>query len=305
MSAATNVRLLVTLGLAGTFAPGTGAASPADTQSLTWDEPRVHFVVRDRVERATRTRIAVEQPSTADDPCRDRGWDDDRYTFCEVRDHAMPAGPLTVDAGPNGGIRVEASDRGDILVRAIVTAQAPGEEAAEQIASGIEVQASGGRVAATGPSTGPREGWSVGYRISVPRHTDLDLSATNGGIAIADVSGTVRFRTSNGGVRLAGVGGDVRGETRNGGVSVTLTGDRWEGTGLDVETANGGVTVSIPEGYNAELDARTVNGGVRVEVPVTVQGELAPRRGIVTTLGAGGAPLRMRTRNGALRIRRR
>ena len=62
--------------------------------------------------------------------------------------------------------------------------------------------------------------------------------------------------------------------TRNGGLNVTLSGDRWDGEGLDVETSNGGVTVTIPDGYNAELETRTVNGGLRIDFPITVQGEL-------------------------------
>jgi hypothetical protein len=38
---------------------------------------------------------------------------------------------------------------------------------------------------------------------------------------------------------------------------------------------------------------------------VTVQGELSSRRGITTTLGSGGAPVRVRTTNGGVRINRR
>jgi len=243
------------------------------------------------------------QPS--DNPCRDTGWDDDRYRACEVREYTMPAGALTVQAGRNGGIRVEGTDRTDIGIQAIVSAQARDEADAKRLVSGVEVQAGSGRVTATGPPTGSREHWSVSYRISVPRSTDLDLEANNGGITINGVAGTIRFETTNGGVRLTDVGGDVRGETRNGGLNVTLNGSQWEGTGLDVETSNGGVTLTIPEGYNAELTTRTVNGGFRSDYPLTIQGELSPRRGVTTTLGSGGPPLSLRTTNGGVRIHRR
>ena len=79
----------------------------------------------------------------------------------------------------------------------------------------------------------------------------------------------------------------------------------WEGAGLDVQTSNGGVTLNIPEGYNAELTTRTVNGGFRSDYPMTIQGELSPRRGISTTLGSGGPPVNVRTTNGGVRITRR
>jgi len=254
------------------------------------------------------SRGSIDQGSIGDDPCRERDrWDDDYYRHCEVRDQRLPAGPLTVDAGNNGGIRVEGWDGSDILVRAVVQASARQEADAKRLAGEVEVQAGGGRVSARGPDrgNGSREWWSVSYRISVPRRSDLDLNASNGGITIANVAGTIRFDTNNGGVRLSDVGGAVNGRTRNGGVRIALGGNHWDGEGLDVETSNGGVTLSIPDPYNAQLETRTVNGGFRFDYPLTITGELSPRRGITTALGSGGAPLRVRTTNGGLRIERR
>jgi hypothetical protein len=247
--------------------------------------------------------------NSGDDPCRDndRRDNDDYYRHCEVREQRLPAGPLTVDAGRNGGIRVDGWDGNDILVRAIVQVSGRDEAGAKQLASGVEVRAGGGHVSATGPERGNngREWWSVSYRISVPRRTDLDLRANNGGITIDAVAGTIRFETSNGGVRLADLGGAVTGRTSNGGLRVLLGGSQWDGEGLDVETSNGGVTLSIPEPYNAQLETRTVNGGFRFDYPLTLTGELSPRRGIFTAIGAGGPPVRVRTTNGGLRIERR
>ena len=293
-----SLRFVFTLGLVGLV--GFAAAPSAQTR----DRDRIRIRTVDRSANRVVERINVEQ-ARDDDPCRDRGWDDNYYTFCEVRDQTLAAGPLNVDAGRNGGIRVEGWDRNEVQVRAIVQTHARSESDAKQLASGVQIVTGSGRVSSTGPSTDQREWWSVSYRISVPRRTDLDLSANNGGITIRDVSGTIRFDTTNGGVTLAGLGGDVRGETRNGGLTVQLDGQRWDGAGLDVETTNGGVTLAIPDGYNADLTTGTVNGGFRSDVPMTIQGELSPRRGLSTTLGSGGAPVRVRTTNGGLRINRR
>ena len=240
------------------------------------------------------------------DPCRDNNFGDRDYErFCEVRESTMPAGPLNVDAGQNGGISIEGWDRNEIRVRAVVQASARESADARTLAGQVQVQTGGGRVYATGPDNGRREWWSVSYRINVPRKNDLDLRASNGGITIIGVSGNMRFDTTNGGVKLQDIGGRVNGETRNGGLNVTLSGSRWDGEGLDVETSNGGVTVSIPEGYNAEFETRTVNGGLRIDFPITVQGELTGRRGLSTTLGAGGPLIRARTTNGGVTVRRR
>ena len=251
-------------------------------------------------------RFAEMQVGTDGDPCRNyNDRDDDYFQHCEVRESTLPPGPLNVDAGQNGGVSVEAWDRNEIRVRAIVRGSARDEARARDIASQVQVQSGGGRVYATGPNLERREWWSVSYRVNVPRNNDLDLSATNGGITIVGVNGNMRFDTTNGGVRLQDIGGRVNGETRNGGLDVRLGGSRWEGEGLDVATSNGGVTLSIPDGYNAELETRTVNGGLRIDFPITVQGELNSRRGITTTLGAGGPPIRARTTNGGVKINRR
>ena len=78
------------------------------------------------------------------------------------------AGPsaLTVDAGQNGGISVEAWDRNDVRVRAIVRTTARTDERTRQLASGVQIQSGGGRVSATGPDTERRENWSVSYRVN-------------------------------------------------------------------------------------------------------------------------------------------
>ena len=241
-----------------------------------------------------------------DDPCRDNGRDRDSYQHCEVREESMAASPLTVDAGSNGGIRVVAWDQNSIRVQAVVQARASEESRARELAQSVQLMVGGGRVSATGPeNSNRRESWSVSYRINVPRRNDLDLRANNGGITIDGVSGNIRFDTNNGGVKLSSLAGMVRGETHNGGLDVALTGQRWDGDGIDVETTNGGVTLSIPDGYNAQLETRTENGGFKVNFPLTIQGELSMQRGITTTLGSGGPTVRVRTTNGGLKIERR
>ena len=293
-----NFRFAFTLTLAG------AVALAANVSGQATDQDRIRIKLTDRIVTRVATQ-AVAWQSFNEDPCRDAGWDDEYYRTCEVREESLPAGPLTVDAGRNGGIQVEGWEKNEIRIRAVVSANARSEADAKRLAAEVQVQAGGGKVTSTGPSTGGREWWSVSFRINVPRTNDLDLNANNGGVSISGVTANIRFQTTNGGVRLTDLGGDVRGETRNGGLNVMLSGNRWDGTGLDVATSNGGVNLSIPEGYNADLTTRTVNGGFRTDFPMTIQGELSPRRGISTTLGSGGPPVRVRTTNGGLRINKR
>ena len=118
-------------------------------------DDRIRVRVRDRiVERSVDARAfrTIVEQSSNDDPCRDRGGDRDDYTFCEVREETLPAGPLTVDAGTNGGIRIDGWDRNEIHVVAVINTHARSEADAKQLASGVQIQAGSGKVSSTGPS---------------------------------------------------------------------------------------------------------------------------------------------------------
>lgn len=232
--------------------------------------------------------------------CGEERWD---RAFCEVRELSLEGrSSLRVDAAPNGGIEVRGSDRADIRLMAKVTAHGRDDADSRAIASEVEIRTDG-TIRADGPSLSRGRHYSISYRLEVPRKIDLDLASHNGGIAVRGVEGSLRFETHNGGISLEDLAGDVTGGTRNGGLSVKLDGARWEGRGLDVETQNGGVRLVVPEGYNAELETGTVNGGVDLDFPISVQGKIARR--IETTLGAGGAPVRVVTTNGGVRVSRR
>ena len=169
----------------------------------------------------------------------------------------------------------------------------------------MRISAAGGTIRAEGPANDDDQRWVVSFEVYVPRQTDLDLSTENGPLAVRGVEGDMSLSAHNGPVALYGVAGDVRARVRNGPLSVVLGGNRWEGTGLDAETVNGPVVLSIPENYSARLETGTVNGPMSVDFPITVtlQGRVNQR--INATLGQGGAPVRVVTTNGPLVIKRR
>jgi hypothetical protein len=237
--------------------------------------------------------------------CNDRDGDHDRARHCEVREDTIGgANPLDIDAGRNGGIRVRGWDRGDVLVRTRIESRADTDADARRLVAGVRVDTGGGRIRADGPDTTNRdESWSVSFEINVPRNAMLTLNTNNGGISIDDFRGSATFHAKNGGLTLTNVGGALKGDTTNGGVTVDVTGDHWDGPGLDVETRNGGIRLNLPKGFSAELEAGTTHGSVNIDVPISVQGRIG--RHIETTLGSGGPKLRAITTNGGVTIRER
>jgi len=260
----------------------------------------------------------MARPVAAGSPSS-RGWDRDwcgddndhsgRTRHCEIREIALTAaGPFQVDSRPNGGVSVRGVDGGRARLWAKVEATAETEEEARALAGQVQIETQG-TIRGAGPERSSQgRSWSVSYRLEVPRRSDLRLEADNGGLAVEDVVGSIELETVNGGLHLDGVGGRVQGQTRNGGLHVELSGEEWDGEGLDLRTTNGGVHLSIPSEYNARLETGTVNGGVHSDLPAT--GQLKLRRGhhaggrIETDLGRGGRLLHLETTNGGLHVGR-
>ena len=184
----------------------------------------------------------------------------------------------------------------------MVTAHASSQSRADALAEAVRLSIEPGRIRAEGPDNRRNEWWAVGFEVHVPAESDLDLRAQNGGLGVLGVTGQLRLDTQNGGIYLQSVNGDVVAETMNGGLHIELTGDRWEGKGLDANTTNGGVHLRVPDGYSAHLETGTLNGGVDIDFPVTVRGRIGRR--ISTELGKGGATVRATTTNGGVRVTR-
>jgi DUF4097 and DUF4098 domain-containing protein YvlB len=226
---------------------------------------------------------------------------------CEVRVVGLGkgGGPISVDPGENGAIAVEGWDSDSIEVHARIQTEGTTVDEAVALAREVRVVTSGTTIGVDGPDVTRRRSWSVSFVVYAPRRSDLKLDTYNGPIAVRDVSGRMILTAYNGPVSLDHVGGDVRARTTNGPLEIELGGDRWEGGGgLDAETTNGPVSLAIPERYSARLEFGTVNGPMTVAFPLTVTIEGRVGKRIATTLGAGGALVRIVTTNGPVDIRR-
>jgi hypothetical protein len=226
----------------------------------------------------------------------------DRVSFKEMRELTVRAGSLLeVDGKRNGGIQVKGEDRSDVLVRACIQTTGATEQEAQEMAKSVRIETS---PTIRAENSADEAGWAVSYEILVPRSTNLKLQTHNGGISINSVDGTLEFEAVNGGINLVDVAGDVKGKTTNGGVNVKLSGNSWKGAGLDVETKNGGVNLTLPETYAARIETGTINGGFKSDIAALNMERNERTRGIRlnTELNGGGAPVRIITTNGGVKI---
>lgn len=237
------------------------------------------------------------------DLCAEKRGDSQRPYFCEVREEVVAgAASLDIDPGRNGGVNIRGWSRSDIRLRTRVDAYAEADARVREIVSSVRVTTGGGRVRSNGPTVWNGENWSTSFYLEVPNDAALAINTENGGIFIETFRGRAMMRARNGGITLRDVSGDLQGRAQNGGLRIDLTGDRWSGQGLDVETRNGAVQLTIPAAYSAELETGTVNGRVQIDFPMVINA--GRQRSYMTTLGSGGAKIRAVTTNGSVTVRR-
>ena len=160
--------------------------------------------------------------------------------------------------------------------------------------------------------------------INVERITGrLELRTSDGNISGLDLKGDLFANTEQGHVRLEGVDGRCDLVTSDG--SITLqgrldalrarTGDGTvvvkvlPGSRVDSEwslsTGDGPMVVYVPEHFGAEFDAETHRGAVKIDPALSLTAVADMPRGVFRgTLANGGHLVRLRTREGAITIKR-
>jgi DUF4097 and DUF4098 domain-containing protein YvlB len=260
--------------------------------------------------------LVLSAPTAAAGPCDDLdetsmkmslGGDRDADVHLDLPPIERPAtrGTLSIRPGANGAVSVRSWKEDRVLVCARVIASGRDEESARDVARRVHVDFEGREIRVEGPEPTRRVRWAVSMTVFVPERTDLSVRTVNGPIRLDGVRGAIELEATNGPIEVKRAGGDVRGRTTNGPIRVQLDGSRWEGEGLDLETVNGPVTISVPDDYSAELIATTQNGPLVSAWGMSRDRDRERHRhSIRTTLGKGGATIRVATKNGPARIER-
>lgn len=142
---------------------------------------------------------------------------------------------------------------------------------------------------------------NVRYDITVPRTMNVNVSNTNGGIVLSDVTGSHELDTTNGKIEVSRCAGSLDASTTNGSIHAELLRVN-KGQPLRFETTNGRIEVAVPANAAADIDAATTNGSISSDLPVaTTRTSSNSLRG---TINGGGTSMRLRTTNGGITIRR-
>jgi hypothetical protein len=199
----------------------------------------------------------------------------------------------------NGPVEVQGWDRNEVEVHAVKTTKQR-ETDLERVS--IEVDARPNAVSVT-TRYPQNEGVEVAveYTIHVPHGARVEhIGTVNGTLRISGLENVEDLHTVNGDIEVFEAGGNIHAHTTNGNVHLELA-HAPDKAGATAETTNGSLVLAVPADLEAELEARCLNGNFYSELPITVESSQRPRE-VHGKLGRGGAPIRLRTVNGGIRL---
>jgi hypothetical protein len=208
----------------------------------------------------------------------------------------------------NGRIVAEPGAGDTVEVKAERTGKGASDAAAKDALARIEMREEVGdnrvRIEVRAPRFSGGAGHEIKWTIKVPKGVAVDLRTVNGGVEMTGLDGDVRARSTNGGVKgHALVATNVDAAVTNGGVEIELANSAAGGS-IDLESVNGGVSLTLPGESKADITARCVNGGISINgLDLEIVGEQT-RRKVEGKLNGGGARITLETTNGGVRISR-
>ncbi|HXY00117.1 MAG TPA: DUF4097 family beta strand repeat-containing protein [Candidatus Limnocylindrales bacterium] len=199
----------------------------------------------------------------------------------------------------NGTVRIEAWDKDQVEVRAVKSTPEQ-EELLDLVAIEVDAQPDSLSISTRYPQEEGVE-VAVDYVIHVPRRAQLSrINNINGTLRVVSAQSIGELHTVNGNIEVYAGSGNVHAHTTNGNVYLELKRPR-DARGASAETTNGSVLLAIPSDLPADVEARCMNGSFSSELPLIMKGAEQPRV-VHGQLGRGGAPIRLGTVNGTIRI---
>jgi DUF4097 and DUF4098 domain-containing protein YvlB len=224
----------------------------------------------------------------------------------------------------NGTITITGADVTDCNLTAVIVARAVTEEDAQKLAEEVKIklQSFGSKLTAqiVKPHSMMNRSVAVNLNVTVPNHTDTELTTHNGAVTITNItgslsatthngrvtaentSGTAKLQTHNGKIICQQVSGDMQLGTHNGNINAVCSKDADPVCDVSMVTHNGSVDFTAPPSLSAKVQISTHNGSINTRLPITVMGKIT-RRELTGSIGAGQGKLHLETHNGSINLR--
>jgi len=226
-----------------------------------------------------------------------------------------PGGKLEITLGVPGSLKIIGWKRGAVLVEIERIIRGLTEDQAKVLATQFPLQLRWTQTTGTIRTAGPPPSMAdteINLTIYVPKdRTDLKTQVLKGNLAVGAVNGWIEATLQEGSIETGSLSGYFSAMTKAGDLKLEMAGKRWEGYGFTAVTQKGTVDLRLPAEYSAALQLETRSGELTIDYPEQlVDGESVPLQAVVkkdartlsATVGAGGAPVRVMTFAGDVRL---
>jgi hypothetical protein len=191
----------------------------------------------------------------------------------------VAAGQTLEIIGNNGSIRARGVEGSEVRVVGIKRGD---REKIQKVSIEMEQTAEGVRIKTVYPRFF-RNDVEVNFAVEVPVGVRIMARMSNGPISIKSVSGSAELVTGNGGITIADSGW-VSAETSNGFIRASIREQNWTKP-IRFRTANGSISVELPQNTNTRIRAKTMHGSVDASFPLT-QVEDKGRNSLIGVVGS-------------------
>ena len=204
-----------------------------------------------------------------------------------------------------GSITVLGSDTPDCNITAKITARAPTQAEADELAGQVKIELT---PADTGlvleiekPIHESKRMINIDLEITVPVQTNLRLESNVGDIAVSNITGDIYAATDVGKVTCSDVAGNVDLKANVGDVTARYLSEAESAFNASLETGVGQIRFTAPANLSATVDASTKIGSVETRLPITVTGKLVEHQ-VQGIIGEGTATVKLRANVGSIEI---
>ncbi|MHC4213898.1 MAG: DUF4097 family beta strand repeat-containing protein [Planctomycetota bacterium] len=205
-----------------------------------------------------------------------------------------------------GSITVGGGDVTECSVTATITAKAPTQEKANELAQAVKIklEPEGGdlRLHVEKPAKKKRCSIGVSFDITIPPQVNLHLESDVGDIEVTNINGSIYATTDVGEITCAEVEGDVELEVDVGDITAEYRDGAESTFSARLETDVGRIRFTGPANLSASVDASTNVGSIETRLPLTVTGQVG--KSVHGTVGGGEAKaiVHLKTEVGSIEI---
>jgi hypothetical protein len=207
----------------------------------------------------------------------------------------------------SGGVTLQDTTASQAELTFVKRARAGSKKEARRLLSRIRIEGRGDdQEFAYELTSGAPGRTSVDVRGHAPQNVRLRLHMQNGDALLSGLRGPLDVKNENGDIRIGGAARAVRAETRNGSIEGGLR-RLPSGAEVRLRTANGDLQLTLPASASADIEARTEAGDIDPGALTFSDRDLESSGAgarFEGTLGEGAAPVRLRTENGDITLRR-